>query len=97
MADDLYIAWIQTDFGREVVEITSAPQWRVSLPYVRNWRNPKWMVEIRDPYLRDVVWSGQPIVNVRHLHPMNAATRELLKLRESMPPSPLQTPKVVTS
>ena len=91
-----YIAWVQTDFGREVYEITSAPKWNVPLPYLKNWRRPYWTVEIHDPTPRMTACSGQPEIDVRHLHPMNEATRELLRLRDGRPPSPLVTPNWVS-
>jgi hypothetical protein len=88
-----YVAWIQTDFGREVYEITSTPFWQVSLPYLENWRRPEWWVHVSDPTPRNWACSGQPQINVHDLHPMNDATRELLRLREGRPPSPLITPQ----
>jgi hypothetical protein len=89
-----YIAWYQGPFERIVVEVTSAPKWAVPLPYEKNWKRPMWEVEINDPTPRMTACSGQPQIETRHLHPMNADTRALLALREGRPPSPFVKPKV---
>ena len=89
-----YIAWYQGQFERIVVEVTSAPKWAVPLPYEKNWKRPMWEVEINDPTPRMTACSGQPQIETRHLHPMNADTRALLAVREGRPPSPLAKPEV---
>lgn len=89
-----YIAWYQGQFERIVVEVTSAPKWSVPLPYEKNWKRPMWEVEINDPTPRMTACSGQPQIETRHLHPMNADTRALLAVREGRPPSPFVKPEV---
>jgi len=89
-----YIAWYQAPMSRILVEITSAPKWTVRQPYLYNWKRPQWTVEIREMVDNGTVCSGQPEMLTKHLHPLNEATRELLALRNDLPPSPVVVPEV---
>jgi hypothetical protein len=89
-----YIAWYQAPMSRILVEVTSAPKWRVREPYRFNWKSPQWSVEIREMVDTGTICNGQPEMLTKHLHPMNDDTYELLMLREDGPPSPVVIPEV---
>jgi hypothetical protein len=92
--DGPYVAWVQGALSREIVEIVSAPYWSVDMPYVENWKRPRWRVEIVDHTPRNYACNGTPVCDVAALHPMNVATREMLRIRENSPPSPFVTPEL---
>lgn len=93
--DELLVAWVQMSHQRVLVELLGAPHWQVEGSYLENWRRPRWVVLCSDPdpgYQTNV--CGVTQYDVRDLHPMTKAARDLLRVREGRPRSPFITPEL---